>query len=177
MPKSKRSKSGIALRRLIIAALFASIIFVATAYLKLPIPFAGYVHLGDGIIFISASLLPFPFAIIAAALGASLADLMSGYTQYILATFTLKAITALCFSSRNGKCLSTRNLTAIVPAIIINAGGYYLFEAFLYKSFISPLAGLPFNALQSAVGAIIFVLLGAIFDKTKGLTDIFSEIR
>ena len=175
MSNSKHSK--VTLRRLIFASLFAAIIFVATSYLKVPLPVMGYVHLGDGIIFLAATLLPMPYAIIAAAIGASFADLMAGYSQYILATFILKALTAACFSSRKGKSLSFRNLTAIIPAIIINVGGYYLYEALLYKSFVAPLVSIPFNAVQSVCGAIIFVLLGAIIDKNKSLSDIFSEIR
>ena len=175
MSNSKHSR--VTLRRLIFAAVFAAIIFVATSYLKVPLPVMGYVHLGDGIIFLAATLLPMPYAIIAAAIGASFADLMAGYSQYILATFILKALTAACFSSRKGKSLSFRNLTAIIPAIIINVGGYYLYEALLYKSFVAPLVSIPFNAVQSVCGAIIFVLLGAIIDKNKSLSDIFSEIR
>ena len=175
MSNSKHSR--VTLRRLIFSAVFAAIIFVATSYLKVPLPVMGYVHLGDGIIFLAATLLPLPYAIGAAAIGASFADLMAGYSQYILATFILKALTAACFSSRKGKSVSFRNLTAIIPAIIINVGGYYLYEAFLYKSFAAPLVSIPFNAVQSVCGAIIFVLLGAIIDKTKSLSDIFSEIR
>ena len=175
MSNNKHSK--ITLRRLIFAAVFASIIFVATSYLKVPLPVMGYVHLGDGIIFLAATLLPMPYAIGAAAIGASFADLMAGYSQYILATFILKALTAAFFSSRKGRSVCFRNLIAIIPAVIINVGGYYLFEALLYDSFISPLASIPFNAVQSVCGAVIFVLLGAIIDKTKALSDTFSEIR
>ena len=175
MSNSKHSR--VTLRRLIFSAVFAAIIFVATSYLKVPLPVMGYVHLGDGIIFLAATLLPMPYAIIAAAIGASFADLMAGYSQYILATFILKALTAACFSSGKGKSLSFRNLTAIIPAIIINVGGYYLYEALLYKSLVAPLVSIPFNAVQSVCGAIIFVLLGAVIDKNKSLSDIFSEIR
>ena len=177
MSTRNHSKSQITLRRLIFAALFAAIIFVATSYLKLPLPVMGYVHLGDGIIFLAATLLPMPYAIGAAAIGAAFADLAAGYTQYILATFILKALTAAFFSSKKGKSVSLRNLIALIPAVIINVGGYYLFEALIYQSFVSPLASIPFNAVQSVCGGIIFVLLGAIIDKTKALSDIFSEIR
>ena len=171
------SSYEISLRRLIFSALFASVIFVSTSYLKVPLPIMGYVHLGDGLIFLSATLLPLPYAICAAAIGASLADLMAGYTQYIFATFILKALTALCFTSRRGRSVVTRNILALIPAIIINAGGYYLFEAILYKSFVSPLANIPFNVIQSVCGAIIFILLGMVIDKTPALHGAFVGIR
>lgn len=165
------------LRRLIFAALFAAIIFVATSFLKLPLPVMGYVHLGDGVIFIAATLLPLPYAIGAAAIGAAFADLMAGYTQYILATFILKALTAACFSAMKGRSVSFRNLIALIPAIILNAGGYYLFEVLIYQSFISPLANIPFNIVQSVCGAVIFIVLGTMIDKTHALSDIFESVR
>ena len=98
MPTRNHSKSQITLRRLIFAAVFAAIIFVATSYLKVPLPVMGYVHLGDGIIFLAATLLPMPYAICAAAIGASFADLMAGYSQYILATFILNDIANVIFT-------------------------------------------------------------------------------
>ena len=175
--QSHRASSSLTLRRLIFSALFAAVIFVATLYLKVPLPVMGYVHLGDGIIFLAATLLPMPYAICAAAIGAAFADLMAGYTQYILATFILKALTAACFSAVKGNSVNIRNLIAIIPAIILNTGGYYLFEALIYDSFVSPLANIPFNVVQSVCGAIIFVLLGVMIDKTRALSSIFEDIR
>ena len=164
-------------RLLIFTSLFAAIIFIATSYLKLPLPVMGYVHLGDSLIFIAATLLPWPYALAAAAIGAGLADIVGGFPQYALATVLLKSITALCFTARKGRCVNLRNLVALAPALIINAGGYYLFEALLYGSFISPLANIPFNAMQSLSNGIIFILIGMIIDKTKGLSSLFDGIR
>ena len=174
---TRQSSSKTTLRRLIFSALFAAIIFVATSYLKVPLPVMGYVHLGDGIIFLAATILPLPYAIGAAAIGAAFADLMAGYTQYILATFILKALTAACFSALKGRSVTTRNLLALIPAVILNVGGYYLFEALIYNSLVSPIANTPFNAVQSVCGVVIFILLGVMIDKTRALSDIFEGIR
>ena len=162
---------------MIFTALFAALIFIATTYLKLPLPFMGYVHLGDSLIFLAASLLAPTYACTAAAIGAGLADIIGGFPQYALVTILVKALTALCFSARREKCIKTRNLIALIPAIMINAGGYYLFEVFLYGGFVPPLANVPFNVMQSVINGIIFVLIGMIIDKTKGLSDIFDGIR
>ena len=164
-------------RLLIFTALFAALIFVATSYLKVPLPAMGYVHPGDGLIFLAAAILPWNYACAAAVIGAGLADVVGGFPQYALATIVLKALTAFFFSARVGRCVCPRNLTALVPAIVINMGGYYIFEAWLYKSFVSPLANLPFNLAQTVCGAVIFISLGMIIDKTSGLSRIFDGIR
>jgi uncharacterized repeat protein (TIGR04002 family) len=171
------SKNNRQFRLLIFTSLFAAIIFIATTYLKLPLPVMGYVHLGDSLIFIAATLLPCPYALTAAAIGAGLADVIGGFPQYALATLVLKALTAACFSARRGRSVCARNFTALLPAIIINAGGYYIFEALLYGSFVSPIANLPFNTMQSVSNGIIFILVGMIIDKTPGLSSLFDGIR
>ena len=67
MAKKKANKQLI---YVVMAALFAAIITVVTAYV-LRIPTGnGYIHLGDSFIFLAASLLPLPYAIAAAAVGA-----------------------------------------------------------------------------------------------------------
>ena len=62
------------LHQLILAALFAAAIAVMTAYLlHIPIPTGGYIHLGDTLIYLSACLLPMPYAVMAAVIGGGLA--------------------------------------------------------------------------------------------------------
>ena len=74
MAKKKANKQLI---YVVMAALFAAIITVVTAYV-LRIPTGnGYIHLGDSFIFLAASLLPLPYAIAAAAVGAGLADALT----------------------------------------------------------------------------------------------------
>lgn len=59
------------LRLLCLAALFAGAIAVTTAYLlHIPIPTGGYIHLGDALIYLAACLLPAPYAVGAAMVGA-----------------------------------------------------------------------------------------------------------
>ena len=67
------------LRRLCQCAIFAAVIYVFTAYLHVP-SFNGYTHIGDGFLYLAASLLPTGYAAAAGAVGAGLADLLSGYS-------------------------------------------------------------------------------------------------
>ena len=56
--------------------------------------------------------------------------------------------------------LSWHNIIALAASIILCAVGYWAFEAiFVYESGIAALAGLPFNIAQSALGAIIYIVI------------------
>ena len=83
------------LRLLCLAALFAGAIAVTTAYLlHIPIPTGGYIHLGDALIYLAACLLPAPYAVGAAMVGAGLADLLTA-PLWVVPTLLIKAIVAL----------------------------------------------------------------------------------
>ena len=74
--------------------MMAALVFAATAFFKIPVSVTqGYIHLGDGFILLGAALLGTP-AIAAAAIGSMLADLLGGYTMYILPTFIIKGAVA-----------------------------------------------------------------------------------
>ena len=61
------------IRTITVTAVFAALIFLATAYLpRLPFP-GGYVHVGDAFIYLAACMLPTPWACAAGAIGAGLA--------------------------------------------------------------------------------------------------------
>ena len=88
------------LRLLCLAALFAGAIAVTTAYLlHIPIPTGGYIHLGDALIYLAACLLPAPYAVGAAMVGAGLADLLTA-PLWVVPTLLIKALVALLFTSR-----------------------------------------------------------------------------
>ncbi|MBQ8044666.1 MAG: ECF transporter S component, partial [Clostridia bacterium] len=62
-----------------ITSIFAALITVTTAYIfHIPVPLTGgYIHIGDGIIYLAATILPTPYAIIGAMIGGGLADLLT----------------------------------------------------------------------------------------------------
>lgn len=82
-------------RLLIITALFTALICVATM-VSFPVAFTnGYIHLGDGIIFLAVILLPMPYGIFAAGVGSMLADITLGYTHWALPTLIIKSLMAI----------------------------------------------------------------------------------
>ena len=144
------------------SALFCAAIYVMTM-ISIPLAY-GYIHVGDTLIMLCASLLPSGYAVIAAALGGALADLTLGYITYIPFTFIIKALIAFCFSSKHEKIICKHNLLSFIAVAVITPAGYYLAECLIYSSFVSPVASLPFNILQAAASIILYFVVGTALD-------------
>lgn len=154
------------IRILVITALFTALTAVCTAYISVPMPGgAGYVHFGDAVIMLAASLLPFPYALFVGAIGGAIADLIV-FPVYAPFTFVVKLLLALCYSSKKDKIVASRNIIAFIPTAIITIGGYYLTEVFLSDNWVSPLLGtMPGNAVQVIGSIVIFLVFGFALDK------------
>jgi uncharacterized membrane protein len=74
---------------------------------------------------------------------------------------------ALCFTSKSSKTLTVRNIIGTILAGIINVGGYYLAEGILTGNMVSPVASLPFNAMQSVASLVLFLIIALTIDKAK----------
>ena len=90
---------------MVYAAVFAAMIFVLTRFIQIPVPGgAGYLHFGDAMIYIVASTLGGPWALLASALGAAIADLSSGNAAvYAPISAIVKVLIALPFVFVNKK--------------------------------------------------------------------------
>lgn len=152
------------LHYLCLAGLFAAITFVTTAYLHIP-SHTGYTHIGDAFIFLAACLLPTPYAVFVGAAGAALADCLTGFALWAPASVVIKAVTALFFTAKKPRILTPRNLTALVPSLLLCGGGYYGYEALITGNFIAPLAGIPGYLTQWVLSSVLFITLGAALDK------------
>ena len=149
-----------------IAGVLTALVYVVTAYLHIPTN-NGYIHVGDGIIYLAACLLPWPYAMAVGACGAFLADCLTGFAIWAPGSVVIKALTALLFTIKKESILNLRNLLMLLPAAILCAGGYYLYESMIYGNFVAPLAGIPASFTQSAASSIVFVIAGLAMDKMK----------
>lgn len=150
-----------------LTGIFMALIVVAIVYI-MHIPFGnsgGYVHLGDAVIYLAAAILPAPYAIVAAAVGGAMADILSGAAVWAFSTAIIKGLMVLPFTSKSSKILCARNLTAVVISGIVLVAGYYLAEAVLVGNFISPLASMWMNGIQAIANGVAFCLLGFALDK------------
>lgn len=149
---------------LTLTAVFTAMIFVLTYFVKIPTAI-GYIHLGDLAIYLAASLLPTPFALFAAGVGAGMADLTAGYAVYIPVTMIVKMLLALCFTSKNEKVISVRNLIAVFICCAITVFGYFTFEIFYYGA--AAYASMIPNLLQAGASGLLFIVVGLAFDKAN----------
>lgn len=141
--------------------MMAALVFVATSFLKIPVSVTqGYIHLGDGFILLGAALLGAP-AIAAAAIGSMLADLLGGYTMYILPTFLIKGAVALvavhAFARQRPLPVT---LIWLVLAEAVMVAGYFLVEwLVLGYGLAAALGAVVPNIVQGASGVIICAVL------------------
>lgn len=103
-------------RRICLTALMAAIIYVFTGVYPLAEPH-GLHACGRRLLYLAASLLPAPYAAAAGAIGAGLADLLSGYSIWAPGTIIIKALTAFCFTNKLDKLVNKRNILGIVPRL------------------------------------------------------------
>ena len=149
---------------LVLAALFAALIFVLTKFVSVPTAI-GYIHPGDAAIYLAEAILPTPYAMAAAGLGGALADLVGGYFPYIPITFIVKVLLALCFTSKKENMINVRNIIATVVCCGITVFGYFSFEIFYYGT--GAFGSMPLNLLPGVVSGVLFVVIGFAFDKAK----------
>lgn len=99
---------------LAITSLFAALITVTTAYIcHIPIGSGGgYFHLGDTLIYLSAVILPKPYALAAAIIGSGTADLLTA-PLWIIPTVIIKSLICISFTEKSKKIICPRNLIAL----------------------------------------------------------------
>ncbi len=147
-----------------------AVIFVFTAYLHIPTG-AGFTHAGDGIIYLSACILPMPYAMVASAVGGALADGLSGYPVWIPATIIIKAITATFFTSKSQKILNIRNILGIIPSMLLCVVGYCFYEATFIAGGLSKatitatLTQIPSYLVQILASSVLFIISAVFLDR------------
>lgn len=159
------------IKKMVLTGLFSALIFVFTAYIHVPTG-AGYTHAGDGLIYLSASILPMPYAIASGVIGGALADGLSGFPVWIPATIIIKAITAMFFSNKTDKIITKRNLLGIIPSLIICIVGYSLYEGIVITKSLSTAAIIaaftqtPSYLIQIAASSVLYITVGLALDKS-----------
>ncbi|SFJ15590.1 hypothetical protein TPDSL_24210 [Terrisporobacter petrolearius] len=171
MENTKQQKTNVSskTRTLVSAALFAGIICITIAYfLHVPVGGnGGFVHVGDAFIYLAAVLLPTPYAACAAAIGAGMADILTGSANWALATIIIKPILVLFFTNRSKKIINTRNIFAAIIAGIVGTVLYMIAEGIMYGSFVSAFVLSLVGLVQPLGSFIVFVVIGLVFDKLK----------
>lgn len=165
-----------------LCAVFATLIFLPTAYLHIPVGMGQYIHFGDAIIYIAACVLPFPFGALAGAVGGGLADLLTiVYGYWAPFTMVIKFLIALPMNAKAEKILTKRNGCMSILSGAISTTGYYISTVIImafgiggYDKAEGSIAALfsaaaidsiPGSLVQSTGSIIIFIILAAALDK------------
>ena len=162
-------------------AMMTAMVMIATTFFKIPNAM-GYIHLGDGFVLLAAIILPKKYACFAGGVGAGLADIYGGYAVWAPWTLVIKIVMVLIVQlffdfltkrASNGKHIAKiagipfAELFAYVLAVLWTVSGYYIAQGFISRNWIAPVADVPGNVLQAAVGSIIAILVSVTLGKTS----------
>lgn len=157
------------LRKMIVGAVFCALVFAATC-VAIPIGI-GNLNLGDGMLLVGAWVLGGAWSVVAASVGAALADLIGGYAVYAPATLLIKAlmVTVAILTERVFRrtrlSVGVRRLLSAICAEAVMVVGYLVYEAFFIGVGAAALPGAAFNALQGALAIAVSMLSCRLLDK------------
>ena len=157
------------IKKLVMSALLAALVFVATMVIRIPSPTGGYVNLGDGFVLLSGWLLGPWYGAVAAGIGAMLTDLLAGYTYYVPATLIIKALDAMV-AALIWHSMGHKRGALVVSGIIgelIMVAGYFGFTALLLGKGLGAALSIPGDLIQGATGIVIGIVLMKLFERSK----------
>ena len=149
---------------IVLTAMFAAMICVTTIFPRLPTAI-GYIHLGDSIIYLAASILPLPFAVLSASIGGGLADLFSA-PVWVIPTVIIKALITLPFWAKGDKIVSKRVYLLLILSGMISISGYFITSCILYGFAAATVELIP-SLTQAVSSAIVFTAIGLALDKAN----------
>lgn len=151
---------SINLKRLVLGALMAAIVYIFTIVVQIPISATGgYINLGDVAVLLCSYLLGGIYGAFAAGLGSALSDLSAGYTIYAPATFIIKFIMVIAanlishYTFKNNRPISM--ILAGISSELIMIFGYFIFESIVLGLGISAFAGVFGNLIQSVICIVL----------------------
>lgn len=162
-------------------ALMAAIVCVTTMMIHIAIPL-GYAHLGDAFILLAVYLLGKRPGCWAAAIGSSMADLLSGFPYWAVPTFIIKFgmawIAAQLLFDAAGQCRlrSMRTFGGFVLATAWMVAGYVVAGALLYHSLVAGLSSAPGLAVKGVLNIAAAYAVCAALERTQIRALLLSKI-
>ncbi len=150
--------------KMIYSALLAALVLVSTQFIRVPLPF-GYLNFGDCFVILSAFVIGGSYAIAASAVGAALADVLSGYVIYAPATLAIKALMVAVILLIQKLCKGTkhdiiRTALCAVAAELIMVAGYFLYDTAIYGlgGAVASLGGNILQGVLAVIGGVTLVM-------------------
>lgn len=145
-------------QRLAVSGVLAALVWLFTYLIKIPSPATGgYIHLGDGLIFLAAYIIG-PYAALVGGIGSALADVLGGYFVYAAPTFCIKAAMGWVAGKWLKKNAPLRNALIFAAAEGIMVAGYFVFEG-VFFGWAAALTAVGLNALQGVAGVVVGLAL------------------
>lgn len=160
------------IQSLTILGLLIALVAVSTMVIKIPtFSTEGYIHLGDSMIFLAAVMFGKKKGAIAGGLGSAMADLLLGYTHWILPTLIIKTLmgygVGIIADQESNNLINLRNSVALVLGASWMVLGYFVAGGIMKGSFLISAASVPANLIQGFVGALLFIPIGVALKRTK----------
>lgn len=160
------------IQNITVSSLLIALVAVSTMVIKIPvIATEGYIHLGDSMIFLSAIIFGKKKGSIAGGIGSAMADLILGYTHWIIPSLIIKGlmgyIVGLISDVENKRLINIRNSIALIFGSIWMVFGYFIAGGIIKGSFLVSATSIPANLIQGFGGALIFIPIGIALKKTK----------
>lgn len=153
-------------------ALSIALVCIATMAIQIPIPL-GYMHLGNTCILLVAALFGPVTGLLAGGIGSALADMLTGYAQWIIPTLIIKsimgfAIGAIAYKKGNNlHMVSVRTFLGSVAGIVIMIFGYFAAGAIMNGSIYTGWTQVPGLTLEGVIGMVIFYAIGLVLEKAN----------
>ena len=153
-------------------ALSIALVCIATMAIQIPIPL-GYMHLGNTCILLVAALFGPTTGLLAGGIGSALADLLTGYPQWVIPTLIIKSIMGLVIgviAYKKGSKLhmfSVRTFLGSVAGVVIMIFGYFAAGAIMNGSIYTGWTQVPGLTLEGVIGMVVFYAIGLVLEKAN----------
>ena len=148
--------------RISLVAIMTAVVAVFTMVIRIPSPIGGYISLCDAAVsFAAYAFGPFT-GLIAGGLGAAFADLIGGFPQWALISFIVHGIEALLMGlivRKDSTSIPMLIIAALIAVIVVSGGYLLLTTLFGLTVFSEAILEVPGNIVQSAVGAVLGLVL------------------
>ncbi len=159
-------------KELTLTALLIALVTTATMIITIPVPATeGFIHAGDGVIFFVAVFFGKRKGALAAGIGSALADLLLGYSMWIIPTLLVKSVMGYLVGAIAEKSelkqLGWLKMLGVTIGAVWMAFGYLVAGSFIKGSIQVALAGLPWDLVQGFGGIVLFVPFAAAISRTR----------
>ena len=157
-------------KELTIDALAIALVCLSTMVFQIPIPL-GYMHLGNTCILLAGCFFGPMTGLLAGGIGSAMADLLTGYTQWVIPTLLIKSIMGFAIgylawgNSGRLRMASVRTLLAATAGVFIMVFGYFAAGAIMNGSVYTGLLQVPGLTFEGVIGTAIFYVIGFMLEK------------